>query len=188
MKRLWFASLLLALVAVPAFGGQLLSNQGFETGSLSPWYNARNFCFGTCIPYSVTNTTSNSGTYSVTVTGNLELRQDFTPTPGSSITNVSFWAIAFFGDGAIDFFYTDGSDQEFVYFASNSAWTFVNATADVDTTKILSGFSVWGGSPNGVYYYDDLSVNSAVPEPGSLALFGSGVVGLAGLVRRKIKI
>ena len=33
---------------------------------------------------------------------------------------------------------------------------------------------------------DNINTNPAVPEPGSLLLFGSGVMGLAGLLRRKL--
>ncbi len=189
MKRIAFTTFLLVLmVAVPTFANELLSNGGFETGSLPPWAAGRDFCFGTCIPWQVTNSTSHSGTFSATVTGNLELRQDFTPTAGSSISSVTFWTIAGFSGGAIDFFYTDGSDEEFTYTASNTSWTFVDASADVDTSKVLSGFSIWGGSPGGVYFYDDLSIVSgaSTPEPGTFALLGSAILGMAGVVRRKL--
>jgi hypothetical protein len=30
--------------------------------------------------------------------------------------------------------------------------------------------------------------SSAVPEPGSLVMFGSGIIGLAGILRRKISL
>ena len=188
MRKMPLLLLLLVLVAIPGFAGELLVNGGFETGDLMPWFQARDFCGGLCIDWAVTDTKAHSGTFSATVTGNIELRQNFTPTAGADITSVTFWAIAGFQFGAIDFFYTDGSDEEFVYDASSTDWTLVDATADVDTGKTLSGFSVWGGDPNGVYFYDDLSITTGgtgVPEPGTMMLFGSGVVGLAGFARRK---
>lgn len=33
---------------------------------------------------------------------------------------------------------------------------------------------------------DDISVSPSVPEPGSLILMGSGILGLAGVIRRKL--
>ncbi len=87
----------------------------------------------------------------------------------------------------MDFFYTDSSDEEFLYNASNSVFTLVDVTNDVNKNKTLMGISVWGGDPNGIYYYDDFSVQ-AVPEPASLVLLGSGILGLGGLARRKLNL
>jgi hypothetical protein len=42
-----------------------------------------------------------------------------------------------------------------------------------------------GGGPSGVAFYADVNY-STVPEPGSVFLLGSGLLGLVGLVRRKI--
>lgn len=189
VRKTLLLALLCVLAAIPTFATELLQNPGFETGVLSPWYQARDFCNGDCVNWAVTDSNSHSGTYSTTVTGNIELRQDFTPTPGADITNVSFWAIANVLIVRADFFYSDSSDEEFTYQASPFQWTLVDATSDVDKAKTLTGFSVWGSSPSGTYYYDDFDITSnQVPEPGSLVLLGSGLLGAGGLLRRKFNL
>lgn len=48
----------------------------------------------------------------------------------------------------------------------------------------------FGGVANQIVF-DDVTFGSAtpgVPEPGTLAMFGSGVLGLAGIVRRKFRL
>ncbi len=83
MRKTLLLSLLFVIAATPVFATELLSNPGFETGDLSPWYQARDYCNGNCVNWNVTNTKSHSGTYSAMDEGNIELRQDFAPTPGS---------------------------------------------------------------------------------------------------------
>ncbi len=187
MKKLLFAFALAALMVTSAFAGEVLQNGGFESGALAPWYTARTqYCVGTCVPWDVTNAFSHSGLYSAVDVGNLELRQDFSPTPGSWITNVSFWVYGA-GANAVDFFYSDGSDQEFVAFPAAGVWSYVDVTSDVDASRILTGFSIWGTDPSFTTYVDDASI-TAVPEPGTLVMLGSGIIGLAGVLRRKINL
>jgi hypothetical protein len=180
---------LLILLASSAFATELLVNGDFETGVLSPWYNARNFCSGTCVPWNVSTANPHSGTYSATDTGNIELRQDFTPTPGANITNASFWTYTDSGVNAVDFFYTDSTDEEFVVFSTANTWTLANVTSDVDTTKTLMGFSIWGSGPDHISYVDDASItNNGVPEPGTLVMLGSGILAAAAGLRRKFNV
>ena len=189
MRRMLLLLLLFALSATPLFATELLQNPGFETGVLSPWYQGRDFCHGTCINWNVSNQNPHSGKYSAMDEGNIELRQDFTPTPGADITNFSFWAYTDAGLGAVDFFYTDNSDEEFLYFSTANVWTLINQTANVDKNKTLMGISVWGADPNHIAFYDDFDLTSnQVPESGSLVLLGSAVLGLAGVARRKFNL
>lgn len=186
MKKLFLVTCLAMLMATSAFAGQLIVNGGFETGGLSPWFNGRDFCGGTCSLWAVTATNPHTGLFSAMDIGNIELKQTFTPTPGSSITGVSFWIFSGAGLNAFDLFYTDGTDAEFTVLPTPDVWTFEDVTSSVDTTKTLMGFSVFGTDPSFTTFVDDVSVTSAVPEPSSLLMIGGGILALAGSVRRKL--
>jgi len=188
MRRLVLAIALAAVSASAAMAGEIIVNGGFETGALDPWYNARDFCGQTCQPWATTNSNPHSGTYSAMDIGNIELRQDFVPVAGSSITSASFWVNNSAGVDAVDFFYTDSSDEEFVVFSTANTWNFVDVTADVNPSKTLMGFSIWSCDPSCVTYVDDVSIVSSVPEPGTLAMLGTGVLAAAGAFRRKLGI
>lgn len=196
-KRILSAPLLLVLTIVTLGGiaraDNLLQNPGFEDGVLAPWFNARTeFCFDTCIPWAVTSSDHHSGNFSAMDTGNIELRQNFAATPTSMIDQVSFWLRHPAGGSlptAFDFFYSDGTDFEFLVFTSTSGWEFFNVTSSLSPGRSLVGFSIWGVTPNFVTFVDDLVINAntQVPEPGSLVLLGSGLLGVAGGMRRKLR-
>jgi len=132
---------------------------------------------------------SHTGMFSAMDTGNIELRQDFTPTPGSEITDVSFWFDNSLGFLAFYFSYTDGSDEQFVAQGAAGQWSFVDATSDVETGKSLSGFSIFGADPDITTFVDDVSitaqVNTTAPEPATFSLLGSGGLILLGALRRR---
>jgi len=44
------------------------------------------------------------------------------------------------------------------------------------------------GGPSGAAFYATITYNSSVPEPGSLALLGSGVLAAASLLRRRLTL
>jgi hypothetical protein len=188
LKKALLALLFLVLFAGVALADtELLQNGGFESGVLAPWTNARDFCNnGTCSAWAVSTSNPHTGTYSAMSIGNFELRQDFTPTPGSQITNVSFWIYTSAPATAFDFFYTDSSDEESVIFAPQNTWTEETVTAHVDTGKTLSGFSIWGASPSITTYVDDVSI-TATPEPATLVLLGGSALAVCGNLRRRMK-
>jgi|GEM_PF-2257205 len=130
-------------------GTDILLNSGFESGTLSPWFQGRNFCGGGgCEPWADLLYHPIQGSWDAGNEGNMELRQNFSATDTSTITRVAYWvrqpnaAIA----EAFDFFYTDGSDEEFVVFLNGAGWQSFDVTADLAAGKSLTGFSLWGFS------------------------------------------
>jgi hypothetical protein len=187
MRKLVFAISLAVLCASTAMAGELIVNGGFETGMLDPWSSgAQNFCHQTCQEWAPTNSDSHSGSFSAMDIGNIELRQNFAPTPGSSITSASFWVNNSFGVDAIYFYYTDSSIETFGVLPPAGVWTLEDVTADVNPAKMLMGFSIWGCDPSCVTFVDDVSIESTVPEPGTLVMLGTGALAVAGVFRRKL--
>ena len=170
-------------------------NGGFETGSLSPWYQGLVFCtFGpSCVSWSVTDAEAHTGTWSAVDQGNIELRQDFTtPILGSEITSFKYWmmqdvpSISFF-----QFYYTDATTGGNT-FSGSSEWAQLDALPFLDPTKTVSGFSIFGvsGPTVNFTYLDDFTMTTGVvgtvtPEPASIALLATGLVGMVGTGLRR---
>lgn len=129
-------------------GANLLQNSGFESGALSPWVVGRNFCSSPCVPWEAVQVGPFAGSWDGGDTGNIEMVQNFTATSTSSLSKVGIWDRHPSGSEptAVDFFYTDGTDDEFVFFTNDSKWDPVDLTADLESGKMLNGFSVFGFS------------------------------------------
>jgi hypothetical protein len=163
-----------------AKGSQILSNPGFESGSLSPWVEGRSFG-GTA--WTISSTNCHSGSFCATNNGNNELEQTFAPVAVGSITDISFWALhtsASVNAVAVDLFYQGGADDEFIVDTSGTGWNSFDVFSDLRSSGSLIGFSVFGNSA-GVTIFDDASITTAAPEPASAAflLVGLGVLAAA---------
>ena len=64
---------------------------------------------------------------------------------------------------------------------NNGGTAFVGFT---DTAANISSVTIVG--LNDIIGVDDVRYSGAVPEPGTLVMFGSGILGLAGVLRRKL--
>ena len=145
----------------------LIGNSSFESGSLSPWHQGRNFCSGACKRWMVLATEPRLGQHDAGGEGNLEMRQDFAATPTNSILRVSLWVRHPAGSEptAVDFFYSDGADEEFVMSTSDTLWNSFDFTSDLAPGKSLTGFSVWGfesiDTTTPVTYVDGVEVGAS---------------------------
>ena len=86
----YIAAIYVAGNAPTLLGANLLTNSGFESGALSPWF--QDHVFGGGEDWNVTTADAHSGLYSATNTGNKEIRENFSPVPVQNITSISFWA------------------------------------------------------------------------------------------------
>jgi hypothetical protein len=191
---------LLAIVAVTillcapmAFGQNLLTNGGFESGSFSGWTTGGNFEDTEVVSGAFYDYTGAQEGNFYAVLGPVgtdgTLSQSFATTAGTQYT-FSFW-IASVGDSPSDFSaYWDGTQ---VYSATNpdtganwSQLSFTETGTGHDTIQFnfrddpeyigLDNVSVVGQSGQGT-----------VPEPSSFLLMGSGALALAGVIRRKLR-
>jgi hypothetical protein len=126
----------------------LIVNPGFETGALSPWVQGRDFCSSPCRNWAATRSMPKAGKFDGGNEGNIEVVQNFTATSTSGLTKAAFYARHPAGSepSAADFFYSDGTDDEFVGFTTDTSWDALDFTADLAAGKMLNGFSTWGFS------------------------------------------
>jgi len=114
----------------------ILVNPGFETGSLSPWFQSNDF--GGPVDWTVSTTDPHSGTYDAMDDGNKELVQNFAGVPGSRISDISFWERHPNLSNApsyVEVLFSDGSSNFEIVRTSDTSWDFFDVTSLVDPTK-----------------------------------------------------
>lgn len=183
------------LVCAPAaFAQNLLTNGSFQTGDFTGWTTGGNFEFTQVVsgPFYVYNGSQDADGFYATmgpVGSDGTLSQSFTTTSGASYT-FSFW-LAAVGDDPSDF--SAMWDGTTVYSATDpntgGAYTLFSFT-ETGTGHDTITFS-FRDDPAYIAL-DNVSVTQSggggtVPEPSSFLLMGSGVLGLAGVIRRKMR-
>ncbi len=194
IKKLVRISLALAVIT---FGTALLAqvqNGGFETGDFTDWTVSGDTSFvGVCsvstcpggfAPY--------QGTYAAyfgPVGDTATISQEIPTTVGAQYT-LDFY-LANPVAGTPNYFSAQFGTASFslTNFGAAFGWSefSLSDTATSSQTEISFTFR----NDPAYWFLDDVSVSSSgggsTPEPGTFVLFGSGLVGIAGLVRRKLR-
>ena len=183
-------ALAVCVASAPAtFAQNLIQNGSFEAGggSFNNWTEGGNFEFTQVVSGAFYDYTgAEDGSFYATmgpVGADGTLSQTFSDHAGAEYT-ISFW-FASVGDDPSDF--SVKWDNTTLLSLSNPAtgsnWTQYTYEATGTGTDTLT----FAFRDDPAYMaLDNVSVTQQAPEPGSLLLLGTGVLGLGGMVRRKL--
>lgn len=193
IKTLLVVLALAILVCAPAaFAQNLLSNGSFETGSFSSWTTGGNFEDTEVVtgPFYEYSGAQQGSFYAVLgpVGSDGTLSQSFSDTAGASYT-FSFW-LAAVGDNPSDFTASWDGSQAITLTNPNTGGVYQQYSfTETGTGNDTITFS-FRDDP-GYIALDNVSVTqnqgTSVPEPSSIMLMGTGVLGLASVIRRKLR-
>ncbi len=206
MKKLHLISLLLpllALLVIPTTAqANIVLNPGFETadgGGAQNWFNwydslngvSQQRVTGVFLSGAASANTKLTGTSGYTIGG---WGQVLTGWSAGQTLDTSLWAkVVVTGDAyaqlKVEIIKPSGNVDVWGPSTASTSWTKLEQSYVIpgDTTqiKLLAVHVASAGINNGDIWFDD--ANATIPEPTSMLLLGTGLIGLFTLGRKKIK-
>jgi PEP-CTERM motif len=193
LVRITLAVGLLSLASTVFASTAQVVNGGFETGDFSGWTQFGDTSFnGVCssgnCPDNYPPYAGNYAAYFGPVGDTGGIYQDIDTVPGQLYT-ISFYLALPIG-GTPNFFsvqFGNGSIS-FNDFPGTFGWGLFQFT-DIATSTTTRLTFTFREDPD-YWFLDNVNVTNGggtTPEPGTLVLFGSGILGIAGVVRRKFR-
>jgi hypothetical protein len=184
-------------LAVITFGTAMLAqvqNGGFETGDFSNWTLSGDTTFvGVCdVTTCPGNFAPHSGTYAAyfgPVGDTATISQEIPTVAGTQYT-VDFFLANPVG-GTPNFFQVQFGTASFSLTNFGVAFGWQEFSFTETATGSQTPLSFTFQNDPAYWFLDDVTISSSgggtTPEPGTFVLFGSGLVGIGGLVRRKLR-
>jgi len=186
----FLAILLLALALIAsnsARADELVQNGGFESGDFTGW-NVSGDVNGAAIS-DIAHSGNWAATFQTDIFGSVTLSQTL-PTAGSAtapaVNDLVFWLK--WVDFPPDYALVRWNGTPIFYLGNRQSFPYQRVEIpDLQSFGPAELSFEFSSNQDSTWFLDDISVTGpGVPEPGTLMLLGSGVVGLAGMLRRRL--
>jgi hypothetical protein len=183
--------LALATAGLANAGDNLVTNGSFETGDFTGWTLSGDTTFtGVCnvsnCPGAFAPEDGTFAAYFGPVGDTATISQTIATTPGDEYS-LSFYLANPVG-GTPNYFNVTFGNSSFSFTNFGTAFTWQQFTLTTLATTDQTQLSFTFRNDPSYWFLDNVTVQQSggtVPEPGTFALFGSGVLGMAGFARRK---